>query len=97
MGEIDDAAAHRLLQAISAAAGHELAVDLDFDEGELALSRQREPFCTEIIDGDGDLVVAKLARDILREREIANDIGPVAFDDQPLEGRMIRQFPMQKP
>ena len=58
MGEVHDAAAHRLLQPISAAAGHELPVDLDFDEGELAQSAQREPFGTEIIDRDGDLVVA---------------------------------------
>src|SRR5271170_859742 len=60
VGEVENAVAHRLLQAIGRAAGDELSVDLDLGEGKVVEPGELGPFRAEIVDGDGDVVEPKL-------------------------------------
>ena len=61
IGQIENTAAHRLLQPVVGAAGDESSIDFDFDKGEIVEVQERRPVRTEIIDGDADIVQLKLA------------------------------------
>ncbi len=83
-------AAHRALQPVVAAAGDEVPVGLQLDEGNLVQLHQRRPVGPEIVDRQADIVQADLARDLGQEVEVADRLLAVDLDRQPAEGRMRR-------
>src|SRR5262249_42886282 len=89
VGEIENAMAHRLFQAVDGATGDEFPVDLDLGEGKVGESGEQGPFRPEVVDRDGDVVKSQPPREVLRKFEMANDLEAVDLDGQPAESRMI--------
>src|SRR5262249_44176788 len=93
--EIDDPSAGPLFAAVAVTAGEELSSDLELDEGKIVKSHKRRPFHSEIADRDGDGAVPKQPGDLLHQSQVADDVGRVDLDDEPLESRVIRYASVQ--
>ncbi|GCC47558.1 hypothetical protein chiPu_0031740, partial [Chiloscyllium punctatum] len=90
VGELDDAPAHRLLQALIGAAGDVLMIDLELDERKVRQSQQGRPVGADIVDRDADIVQANAPCDLDRKVEIVDHLGAVDLDQQAGESRMVR-------
>lgn len=96
-GALEHAAADRLLQSILGTSGDKLSADLELDEWEVANVGEREPLRPGIIDGDGNLVEAKLSCGPHCQVEVGYELGAVDLDDKPLKGGVVRKLLAQSP
>jgi len=95
VGEIDDLGRIGPLAAILRAAADQSTIDLYFNEREVVQTGEVRPFHPEIVDGNADLAESHLFGEILHQRQAARDRRAVDLDDYPVEGRLIRQPPIQ--
>ena len=71
IGKVEDLAAYRLFQPVVGAAGDELSIDLDLDEGKVVKPNQRRPFRSEIVNRNGDVAEPKLSGDSCHQVQVS--------------------------
>ena len=68
---------------------------LSSTKGKSCSCKRCRPFRSEIADREGDLAGPKPPGDIFHQVQVANGVGAVDLDDQPLESRVIGQLTAQ--
>jgi hypothetical protein len=80
-GQFDDATAHRALEPVIGAAGDELSIDLQFDEGKVFQPHQGGPVRAKIVDRDRNILESYFFRDIDQDVHVLNHLGAIDLDE----------------